>query len=45
MKIIDVKLDTVCGYTSTLPVFDEPEIAFAGPGQSISIMWWRRCRR
>ena len=30
MKIIDVKLDTVCGYTSTLPVFDEPEIAFAG---------------
>ena len=30
MKIIDVKLDTVCGYTSTLPVFEEPEIAFAG---------------
>lgn len=30
MKIIDVKLDTVCGYTSTLPVLQEPEIAFAG---------------
>lgn len=30
MKIIDVKLDTVCGYTSPLPDFTEPEIAFAG---------------
>lgn len=30
MKIIDVKLDTVCGYTSTLPTFEEAEIAFAG---------------
>lgn len=30
MKIVDVKLDTVCGYTSKLPVFEEPEIAFAG---------------
>ena len=30
MKILDVKLDTVCGYTSTLPVLQYPEIAFAG---------------
>lgn len=30
MKIVDVSLDTVCGYTSTLPEYDKPEIAFAG---------------
>ncbi len=30
MKIVDVRLDTVCGYTSTLPEYDKPEIAFAG---------------
>lgn len=29
MKILNVTLDTVCGYTSTLPEFDN-EIAFAG---------------
>ena len=30
MKIRNVELDVVCGYTSTLPELDAPEIAFAG---------------
>lgn len=30
MRIKDAALDTVCGFTSTLPAFEEPEIAFAG---------------
>ena len=30
MKIRNVELEVVCGYTSTLPELDAPEIAFAG---------------
>lgn len=30
MRVKEAALDTVCGFTSTLPVFEEPEIAFAG---------------